>query len=309
MSAPRPDGRPSVNFEVLVESDDGVSTLRHLSGVGPFVIGRQEQCDIRLPDDLVSRQHAVVFAHRGGLRVRDTSSNGTVAGDVLLHGQEIDVALGTPIVVGGHRMVIRSAADELHIPAESAEAEKSPSAAPQEERRSTPDGPLRREIHQRLLDFLDLAKLETQKLDEPSLRPRVLAGLRTIIESMRARLPQGTDEGRPEAAEAAYARALARAPGDDQARSNLLMSRHYRADVAPADHLDAALRAGAALEDAALVRRDFPNDPTPGRRLRIGYVSADFRRHPSAISCPRRSRRMTPARWKILLRQRRAATR
>jgi pilus assembly protein CpaF len=55
------------------------------------------------------------------------------------------------------------------------------------------DVALRREIHRRLLDYLDLAKLDTSKLDDLSTRPRVLAGLRAIIDGLQSRLPEGAD--------------------------------------------------------------------------------------------------------------------
>jgi pilus assembly protein CpaF len=48
---------------------------------------------------------------------------------------------------------------------------------------------LRREIHKALLEQLDLATMDTKKLDDPSLRPKVLAALRTIIGRWDARIP------------------------------------------------------------------------------------------------------------------------
>jgi pilus assembly protein CpaF len=177
-----------VEFVVRVESPSGAELVHYWSappsgspsGDRPFVIGRQEGCDIRLSGDLVSRQHVVVFARNGLLRVRDVSSNGTSAGGVLLRGDEIDVALGTPLLVGGHRVVIREAS-----PPEASTPAPAPNAPV--------DGAIRREVHRRLLDYLDLAKLDAKKLDDPSTRPRVLAGLRAIIDSLTDRLPPGAD--------------------------------------------------------------------------------------------------------------------
>ena len=48
---------------------------------------------------------------------------------------------------------------------------------------------LRREIHQQLLENLDLAATAAAKLDDPSLRPKVLAALRRIIDRMGPRVP------------------------------------------------------------------------------------------------------------------------
>ncbi|HSN97774.1 MAG TPA: CpaF family protein, partial [Candidatus Nanopelagicales bacterium] len=52
---------------------------------------------------------------------------------------------------------------------------------------------LRREIHAKLLENLDLAKLDAAKLDDPSMRPRVLVALRRIVMQMASRLDPATD--------------------------------------------------------------------------------------------------------------------
>jgi pilus assembly protein CpaF len=48
---------------------------------------------------------------------------------------------------------------------------------------------LRREIHKLLLEHLDLATVEPSKLDDPSLRPKVLSALRRIVKSIDERIP------------------------------------------------------------------------------------------------------------------------
>lgn len=52
---------------------------------------------------------------------------------------------------------------------------------------------LRREIHAKLLENLDLAKLDAGKLDDPSMRPRVLTALRRIVKQLDARLAPDVD--------------------------------------------------------------------------------------------------------------------
>jgi pilus assembly protein CpaF len=47
---------------------------------------------------------------------------------------------------------------------------------------------LRREIHAKLLENLDLAKLDAAKIDDPSMRPRVLTALRRIVQQLDARI-------------------------------------------------------------------------------------------------------------------------
>jgi pilus assembly protein CpaF len=52
---------------------------------------------------------------------------------------------------------------------------------------------LRREIHAKLLENLDLAKLDAGKLDDPSMRPRVLTALRRLVTQMDARIDPAID--------------------------------------------------------------------------------------------------------------------
>src|SRR5688500_6194087 len=52
---------------------------------------------------------------------------------------------------------------------------------------------LRREIHRLLLEHLDLATVEAAKLDDPSLRPKVLTALRRIVHTLESRIPPETN--------------------------------------------------------------------------------------------------------------------
>src|SRR5262249_8364952 len=74
----------------------------------------------------------------------------------------------------------------------------------------------------------------------------------------------------------AYTRAVALKPDDSDTFSNLLFCRNYDASLTPlqlfAAHCEWDKRFGASA-------RTFANDCTPGRRLKVGYVSPDFRTH------------------------------
>lgn len=91
------------------------------------------------------------------------------------------------------------------------------------------------------------------------------------------------DVGEIDAAIACYRRAVELRPELSALHSNLLLALHYHAGLSPADlereHRAWAERHVAPLEPA---RRPHDNDPDPDRRLRVGYVSPDFREHPVA---------------------------
>ncbi|MBN8929399.1 MAG: tetratricopeptide repeat protein [Rhodospirillales bacterium] len=88
-------------------------------------------------------------------------------------------------------------------------------------------------------------------------------------------------QGRHVEAEASFQEALAMRPDYAPAHSNLLFSLNYRDDLS-AEAIFAAFRGWDARHAAAFGARAHAHDdlePPHGRRLRIGYVSPDFRRH------------------------------
>ncbi len=208
-----------MNVEVVVEASTGGRHVAHMAAQGPLSVGRGPECDVQLDDNHISRKHVLLIAQPGTLRVQDISSNGTLAGDQLLRGGSIDVAYGTPILLGFHTIYVRS----LDTPAPTpvvvekpvvlapvvtlrpvTKTDPPPPPAPVEElapptaalEPAEADGALRREIHKRLLEHLDLATTETSRLDDPSFRPRVLTALRRIVKLLDSRLPAGVDRDR-----------------------------------------------------------------------------------------------------------------
>jgi predicted O-linked N-acetylglucosamine transferase (SPINDLY family) len=88
------------------------------------------------------------------------------------------------------------------------------------------------------------------------------------------------DTGRMGEALTLYRRALENAPGDHRAHSAVVFDLGFHADDEP----QVVLREARAWNDRhaaplAPSRRTHPNDPSPDRRIRIGYVSPNFYQH------------------------------
>jgi protein O-GlcNAc transferase len=88
--------------------------------------------------------------------------------------------------------------------------------------------------------------------------------------------------GKPEEAATRLRQALALAPERAELHSNLLLVMQYLPHLARST-LFAESRDWATLHAARTPHQSHANSPDPERRLRVGYVSADFRRHPVGL--------------------------
>ncbi len=91
-------------------------------------------------------------------------------------------------------------------------------------------------------------------------------------------------QGRHQEAEATYRQAIAFRPNYASGHGNLLFALNYREDLS-AETIFAEYQRWDAQHARPLMppMPRFDLDLTPGRRLRVGYVSPDFRRHASAL--------------------------
>jgi pilus assembly protein CpaF len=168
-------------------------------------------------DDLVSRRHASFQLLPEGIRIEDTSSNGTYAeGSLLRQGTKV-VPYGVPVLIGHSAIYVRPerptptafttvapkrsllgvvAAMPVTVAPETIASETV--AAPPTVTPGRDDGvaELRREIHRQLLAHLDLSAIDLGRLDEPNFRPRVLVALRRIIENYREEVPEEEERDR-----------------------------------------------------------------------------------------------------------------
>lgn len=80
-------------------------------------------------------------------------------------------------------------------------------------------------------------------------------------------------------AERCYRRCLEMTPDDLRARSNLLMMLNYLPDADPVKVLEEHREWGRVAQSRISQLAPLAPDKTPGRRLRVGYLSSDFREH------------------------------
>lgn len=66
-----------------------------------ITIGRSTHCDIIVPDNNVSREHARLSVVNGQYVYEDVSRNGSVIGGIVINGRKIAVAPGTEILLAG----------------------------------------------------------------------------------------------------------------------------------------------------------------------------------------------------------------
>lgn len=85
--------------------------------------------------------------------------------------------------------------------------------------------------------------------------------------------------GQPSLAVAGYRRALEINPTLSRVHSNLLMAMHYDPSCGPDEIYREHLRWNQIHLPTSSTPPVFSNSPDPNRRLRIGYLSADFRAH------------------------------
>lgn len=196
-----------MQFEILISSD-GRSERRFLATSTPWTIGRGPECTIPLESTLVSRRHATLEINGTTMRVHDSSRNGTLAGAVFVNNSMTEVPLGTSLTIGEFTIVVvppgstppppgraSSQPDLASLPTDVPQAGSHGAEVESRDRELVAAGKrrdaveLRREIHRLLLEHLDLATVEAAKLDDPSLRPKVLTALRRIVRTLEERIP------------------------------------------------------------------------------------------------------------------------
>ncbi len=109
---------------------------------------------------------------------------------------------------------------------------------------------------------------------------RLKPALATAYDSLGSAL---TSQGKFDEALACYRESLRRFPANHRARSNLLLTLNYLADADPAEVFEEHKRWGTMHGVSDRANPPAGHSPDPERRLRVGYVSPDFRAHSVAF--------------------------
>ncbi len=199
----------SVRLRVTVHEDETVEQRKLDVHGGVLTLGRDARCTLPLPTGFASRQHAAVDVRGSAMVVRDTSMNGTFVGGALVKQSTVSVPFETPIRIGPYTLVVALADAPRALPAPRLVPAVIPPVPPPAPKPApkppTPilgalrrdawaeENALRTEIHKLLLEHLDLGAVDASRSDDPTLRPKVLAALRAIVQRLDARIPPAID--------------------------------------------------------------------------------------------------------------------
>ena len=166
-------------LELLVEAPDGRREERRFRSGEPIWLGRDPQCDLVLDSHLVSRHHARIAHIDGELLLRDQSVNGTEVDGTLLHHQGRALSPRSLVKIGPFRVLVRSATSPKSSVVPSTRPASSPGAVAPE---------VRRLVHRKLLDHLDLARIDPRSAITARLRPAVASALERICRELGERV-------------------------------------------------------------------------------------------------------------------------
>ncbi len=200
----------------------GVSEVRILDqtfGKEEVLIGRTAGNDVVLGSPEVSSKHAKLFAkvsERTGERVLCVmdlrSSNGTFLEDIKLPpGEVVEIKASERLVIGSYLLTpfltpgsemtaahdLREARAQQAAPAAAPQAAQQPAARPQPQRKSSDlfeeEFRIRRTIHDKLIERLDLRRKDIAQLSEEDLRTRARSVVEQILVDLRWEIPQGLE--------------------------------------------------------------------------------------------------------------------
>jgi pilus assembly protein CpaF len=176
----------SAQLVVRVEAPGG--KVRRAAFVPGFVVwlGRDDDCQFVLHSPNVSRKHVSITLEADVIVVQDCSANGTRVAGQLLHASTMRLAEPmAPLGIGPYRISVERRAE----PAKGAQTEASPHESSNP--RQAPE--LRRRIHARLLDHLQLDRIKPGTVPDAALRAQVRAALERIVATHALEIPSASE--------------------------------------------------------------------------------------------------------------------
>ncbi len=166
-------------MELMITGADGIAHHHRFDHCESIILGRDPACHLVLDDMDVSRHHLTLQVCEPGIRISDSSSNGTLVGNQKLHNRDMQIAISENLWVGPYHIRF------LQNEPKAATAVNDPSRAHFSK--------IRRRIHRQLLDALDLGKVHRDRMDDETMRPQVLEALQRLVGAASDEYPPGFD--------------------------------------------------------------------------------------------------------------------
>jgi len=160
-----------------------------------MTLGSDPECDIVLASSEVSGRHAQIWVQNTALLVTDTSDFGTFVGNGRrkILGSTATIAMDAPIGIGPFVLTMRPLPPSHTFDHAASRQGVLETSAPGPLASARPEysaarALLRRRIHKKMIEELDLARMERERIDPVAMRPRVREALARIIRANQAEL-------------------------------------------------------------------------------------------------------------------------
>ncbi len=196
-------------MKLAVQSPGAPGETVQLTGKAAFVIGRAEECDVRLEDRTVSRRHAVLSAENGECFIEDSSSRtGTWMNGTKISGRT-KFGVGSKVRIGPMELTLLDAAEP---PVQEAKASAGASAP----FRNIPSAGhglplyhadtqsgmysetmllLAKKVQARVLEMLNIGNTSAREMTTDEMRPKVEASVEQVVREIQHEIPQGVQIG------------------------------------------------------------------------------------------------------------------
>ena len=200
-------------YSLVIQHQGGSEKSFKLPG-GVYTLGQDKKNKIVLQDPTISMKHAVISVGEDELAIEDLNSGtGTYIEGKRVRGRHV-FRPGQRIQVGGYALKIEGGAapqsKQNAPPPSTPESKREPekktpvSASPvkkgEAKREMSPEARIRRnikrQVHQELLDRLDLRRMTAENIGESGLQDRARELVDQIINDVKERLPRAIDPGK-----------------------------------------------------------------------------------------------------------------